>query len=140
VSRESVEVVLRGYRAFIDGDFASLAELLDDEIEWYGDDEDLSGFADRAETMRVLAERYREEYFIELERCIGVGDEVVVAFRASREELDENDPRPLQTRRRFTVARYSAVVTLRDGRVVRVHDYPHVNAALEAVGLDESSA
>jgi putative membrane protein len=35
--------------------------------------------------------------------------------------------------------RYAAVVTIRDGRVVRVQDYPHLNAALDAVGLAEEA-
>ena len=34
MSLESVEVVVRGYRAFIDGDFEAIAGLLHDEIEW----------------------------------------------------------------------------------------------------------
>ena len=34
MSLESVEVVVRGYRAFIDGDFEAIAELLDDDVEW----------------------------------------------------------------------------------------------------------
>ena len=60
----------------------------------------------------------------------------VVAFRASGIERDLTDDRPLQTRRYFTVGRYSAVVTIRGGRVVHVQDYAHLDAALEAVGLD----
>jgi len=136
MSLESVEVVVRGYRAFIDGDFEAIAELLHDDIEWYPLDAGPSSFADHAEALGVVAERYREQYRVELERCVGAGDRVVVGFRASRETRDADDPRPLQSRRKFSVERYSAVVTIRDGRVIRVQDYPHLEAAFEAAGID----
>jgi ketosteroid isomerase-like protein len=135
VSLESVEVVVRGYRAFIDGDFEAIAELLDANIEWYPLDAGTS-FVDHSEALGVVAERYREQYRVELERCVGVGDQVVVGFRASRETVDPEDQRPLQSRRKFSVERYSAVVTIRDGRVVRVEDFPHLQAAFEAAGID----
>ena len=138
VSLESVEVVVRGYRAFIDGDFDAMGELLDPEVEWYPLDAGPHSFVEHAQVLGVVAERYREQYRVELDRCIGVGDEVVVGFRASRVERDSTDSRPLQTRRKWSVERYSAVVTIKDGKVVRVQDYPHLQAAFEAVGLDES--
>jgi ketosteroid isomerase-like protein len=136
VSLESVEVVVRGYRAFIDGDFEAIAELLDDDIEWYPLGAGPTSFVDHGEALGVVAERYREQYRVELERCVGVGDQVVVGFRASRETRDADDPRPLQSRRKFSVERYSAVVTIREGRVVRVRDFPHLQAAFEAAGIE----
>jgi ketosteroid isomerase-like protein len=139
VSLESVEVVVRGYRAFIDGDFDAIAELLDADIEWYPLGAGPTSFVDHAEALGVVAERYREQYRVELERCVGVEDQVVVGFRASRETRDADDPRPLQSRRKFSVERYSAVVTIRNGRVVRVRDFPHLEAAFEAAGIDADS-
>ena len=62
-----------------------------------------------------------------------------MSFRAAREIRDPTDERPLQSRRYFEIGRYSAVVTIRNGRVVRVEDYPHLNAALEAAGLAEAA-
>ena len=136
MSLESVEVVVRGYRAFIDGDFAAIAELLDDEVEWYPLDSGPLSYVDQENVLGVVAERYREQYRVELERCVGVGDQVVVGFRASKESRDPDDQRPLQSRRKFSVERYSAVVTIRDGRVVRVQDFPHLEAAFAAAGID----
>jgi ketosteroid isomerase-like protein len=136
MSLESVEVVVRGYRAFIDGDFAAIAELLDEDVEWYPLDGGPQSFVDHAEVLGVVAERYREQYRVELERCVGVGDQVVVGFRASRETRDADDQRPLQSRRKFSVERYSAIVTIRDGRVAKVQDFPHLDAAFEAAGID----
>lgn len=136
MSLESVEVVVRGYRAFIDGDFDAIAELLDPEVEWYPLDAGPLSFVDQPEVLGVVAERYREQYRVELERCVGEGDRVVVGFRASREMLDPDDDRPLQSRRKFSVERYSAVVTIRDGKVVKVQDCPHLEAAFETAGID----
>jgi ketosteroid isomerase-like protein len=136
VSLESVEVVVRGYRAFIDGDFDAIANLLADDVEWYPLEAGPQSFVDHADVLAVVAERYREQYRVELERCVGAGDQVVVGFRASRETRDTDDPRPLQSRRKFSVERYSAVVTIRDGLVVKVQDFPHLDAAFEAAGID----
>ena len=75
-----------------------------------------------------------------VDRCVGVGDEVVVSMRFSRIELDVTDERPLQSRRSFHVGRYAAVVTVASGRVARVVEYPHLAGALAAVGLAEADA
>lgn len=136
MSQENVELVLRGYRAFVDGDLAEAEQLLDDEIEWHGVEGE-SWPADLAEVRSMLGERIEEGLRIELERCIGKGDQVLVAFRASGVQADPSDDRPLQSRRYFTVGRYFGIVTVRDGRVVRVQDYPHLSAALDALGVDE---
>jgi ketosteroid isomerase-like protein len=138
VSRENVELVMRGYQAFVAGDLLTVGELLDPDIEWHGvEGEDWP--ADLGEVRQMLVDRLADDYRIELERCIGKGDEVLVAFRASGVEKDPSDDRPLQTRRYFTVGRYFGIVTVRDGRVVRVEDYPHLTAALEALGVEEDA-
>jgi len=87
----------------------------------------------------ILRERVDEEYQVTVDRCIGVGDEVVVSMRFSRVELDPTDERPLQSRRSFLVGRYAAVVTIADGRVARVVEYPHLAAALDAVGVQDDN-
>lgn len=138
-SQESVELVMRGYRAFLAGDLAAIEELLDPEVEWYGIGDDAPPVDDLEEVFGVLEERLGEGYRIELDRCVAAEDKVVVSFRAARDLRDPHDERPLQSRRYFEVGRYSAVVTIRDGRVVRVQDYPHLNAALEAAGLAEAA-
>jgi ketosteroid isomerase-like protein len=139
VSQESIEVVLKGYRAFITGDLGTIAQLLDPEIEWVGLEESAWPGFDRGDVLQVLAERLDEGYRVELERCIGVGDRVVVSARFAGADQDPHDERPLQSRRYYTVGRYSAIVTIEDGRVVRVEDYPHLAAALEAVGLEDEA-
>jgi ketosteroid isomerase-like protein len=133
VSDDNIELVLAGYQAFLEGDFDAIADMLDDDVEWIGAEE--GDATSRALVMDVLAERLNELPRVVLERCIGVGDRVVVYFRASEVVADPDDDRPLQTRRSYTIGRYAGVITIRDGRVVRIQDYPHVHAALDAVGL-----
>jgi ketosteroid isomerase-like protein len=137
VSQANVELVLRGYWAFVAGDLDTVAEMLDPDIEWISVD---PGSSEGQESvLGILAERFAEGYRVEIERCVGMGDDVAVSFRVAGEERDASDDRPLQTRRYFTVGRYAAVVTVVDGRVRRVQEYPHLAAALEALGLDEEA-
>jgi len=130
--------MLRGYRAFVAGDLDAIEEMLDPEVEWVG--EEAQGAFDRNDVLAVLRERVEEGYHVTVDRCIGVGDRVVVSMRFSRVENDESDERPLQSRRFYLVGRYAAVVTTRDGRVARVEEHPHLEAALAAVGLEDEVA
>ena len=139
MSQEAVDLLLRGYRAFVAGDLDAVASMLDPEVEWIGVGE-VAAIADRADVMEVLAERLAEDYHVTVDRCIGVGDRVVVSMRFSRVEADPTDERPLQSRRYYLVGRYAAVVTMRDGRVVRVEEHPHLASALEAVGVEDEVA
>ncbi len=135
MSQQNIDLVLAGYRAFLAGDFETIAELLDEEVEWIGAEVESVEVAQRGSVLALLADRHDDLPRVALERCVGVGDQVVVYFRASQVEPDPTDDRPLQTRRSYTIGRYAGVITIRDGRVVRIHDYPHVHAALDAVGL-----
>ena len=138
MSQAGVDLLLRGYRAFVAGDLDAIEEMLDPEVEWVAAGE-VAAVADRADVLGVLRDRVAEDYQVTVDRCIGVGDDVVVSMRFSRVELDANDERPLQSRRSFLVGRYAAIVTMRDGRVSRVVEYPHLTAALAAVGLEDEN-
>jgi ketosteroid isomerase-like protein len=133
VSEANVQTILRGYRAFVANDLDAIEGMLDPEVEWVGQGE-VTAIAE------VLRSRLAEEYQVTVDRCIGVGTEVVVSMRFSRIELDPTDERPLQSRRSYLVGRYAAVVTVSDGRVTRVVEYPHLAGALAAVGLEEADA
>jgi ketosteroid isomerase-like protein len=137
VSQEAVETILRGYRAFTAGDLDAIEHLLDPEVEWVGVGE-VAAIADRADVLEILRDRLAEQYQVTVDRCIGVRDEVVVSMRFSRVELDETDERPLQSRRSYLVGRYAAIVTIRDGRVTRVVEHPHLAAALDAAGVEDT--
>lgn len=136
MSQESVDLLLRGYRAFVAGDLEAVGEMLDPDVEWLGAGAD-AVLVSRDVVLDVLAERVAERYHVTVDRAIGLGDRVVASMRFSRVELDETDERPLQSRRTFLLGRYAAVVTVRDGRVVRVEEHPHLASALAAVGLED---
>jgi ketosteroid isomerase-like protein len=139
MSQQAVDLFLRGYRAFVAGDLDAIEQMLDPEVEWIGVG-GVAAIADRAKVLDVLRDRVAEEYQITVDRCIGVGDDVVVSMRFSRTELDPTDERLLQSRRSFLVGRYAAVVTTHEGRVSRVVEYPHLAGALEAAGLEDESS
>jgi ketosteroid isomerase-like protein len=138
MSQAAVDLLLRGYRAFVAGDLDAISDMLDPEVEWVGVGE-VAGVADRADVLEVLRDRVAGGYQVTVDRCIGVGEDVVVSMRFSRVELDETDERPLQSRRSFLVGRYAAIVTIRDRRVARVVEQPHLAAALAAVGLEDEN-
>lgn len=134
MSQHGVDLLLRGYRAFVSGDLETIEGLLDPEVEWIGVGE-VAAIADRADVLDVLRDRVAEDYQVTVDRCIGVGDDVVVSMRFSRVEVDDTDARPLQSRRSYHLGRYAAIVTLHDGRVKRVVEYPHLAGALAAVDM-----
>jgi ketosteroid isomerase-like protein len=140
MSHESAELLLRGYHAFVDGDFDAMEEMLDPDVEWVPSGESDAIVISRDRVLEVVAERAAENYHVVVDRAIGLADRVVVSMRFSRIELDPSDERPLQTRRSYLLGRWAAVVYTRDGRVVRVEEHVHLDAALEAVGLEDEGA
>ena len=136
MSHESADVLLRGYHAFVDGDFDVMATMLDPDVEWVPAGESEAVVISRERVLEVVADRAAENYHVVVDRAIGLADRVVVSMRFSRIELDPSDERPLQSRRSYLLGRWAAVVYMRDGRVVRVEEHPHLEAALEAAGLD----
>jgi ketosteroid isomerase-like protein len=136
VSQAAVDLLLRGYRAFVAGDLDAIGSMLDPDVEWAGAGSEAT-LVSRDVVLAVLAERVAEDYHVTVDRAIGIDDRVVVSMRFSRVESDPTDERPLQSRRTYLVGRYAAIVTARDGRVVRVEEHPHLTAALEAVGLPD---
>lgn len=138
MSQAAVDLLLRGYRAFVAGDLDAIERMLDPEVEWIGVGE-VAAIADRSDVLDVLRERLDEQYQVTVDRCIGVGEDVVVSMRFSRTELDPTDDRPLQSRRSYLVGRYAAIVTMHEGRVSRVVEYPHLAGALAAAGLEDEN-
>ena len=136
MSHESAELLLRGYHAFVDGDLDAIGTMLDPDVEWVPAGGSAAVVISRDRVLEVVAERAAENYRVVVDRAIGLGDRVVVSMRFSRIELDPSDERPLQSRRSYLLGRWAAVVYMRDGRVVRVEEHPHLEAALEAAGLE----
>jgi ketosteroid isomerase-like protein len=139
MSHESAELLLRGYRAFVAGDLDAIGTMLDPDVEWVAAGEKAI-LVSRERVLEVLAERVDEEYHVVVDRAIGLGDRVVVSMRFSRIEVDSTDERTLQSRRSYLLGRWAAIVHTRDGRVVRVEEHPHLEAALEAAGLEDDAS
>ena len=136
MSHESADLLLRGYHAFVAGDLEAIEAMLDPGVEWVAAGESDAILISRDRVLEVVAERAAENYHVVVDRAIGLGDRVVVSMRFSRIELDSSDERPLQSRRSYLLGRWAAVVYMRRGRVVRVEEHPHLEAALEAAGVD----
>ena len=139
MSQDSVELLLRGYRAFVAGDLEAIGEMLDPDVEWVAAGEE-AVLVSRETVLEVLAERVAEDYHVVVDRAVGLGDRVLVSMRFSRVEADPTDERPLQSRRSYLLGRWAAIVYARDGRVVRVEEHPHLESALAAVGLEDEDA
>jgi ketosteroid isomerase-like protein len=136
MSHESAELLLRGYHAFVAGDLDAIEAMLDPDVAWVAAGESDSIVISRDRVLEVVADRAAENYHVVVDRAIGLADRVVVSMRFSRIELDPSDERPLQSRRSYLLGRWAAVVYVRDGRVVRVEEHPHLESALEAAGLE----
>jgi ketosteroid isomerase-like protein len=138
VSQKTVELLLRGYRAFVAGDVEGIGTMLDPDVEWVGAGQEAM-LVSRDRVLDVLADRVAEQYHVVIDRAIGLDDRVLVSMRFSRVETDATDERPLQSRRSYLLGRWAAIVHARDGRVIRVEEYPHLAAALEAEGLEDDN-
>jgi ketosteroid isomerase-like protein len=135
VRHASVEFLLRGYRAFVAGDLAAMEEMLDPDVEWVAAGEE-AVLVNRDRVLEVLAERVAEGYHVAVDRAFGLSDCVVVSMRFSRMEVDSTDERPLQSRRSYLLGRWAGIVRMENERVVRVEEFPHLEAALEAAGIE----
>lgn len=135
MSHENAELLLRGYRAFVDGDLESLAEMLDPDVAWVAVGEE-AVLVSRDRVLDVLAERVEEDYHVTVDRAIGLSDRVVVSMRFSRVEIDPTDERAFQSRRSYLLGRWAGIVHIEGGRVVRVEEFAHLDEALEAAGVE----
>ena len=109
--------------------------MLDPDVEWVAPGEE-AVLVSRDRVLAVLAERVAEDYHVVVDRAIGLPERVVVSMRFSRVEADPTDERPLQSRRSYLLGRWAGLVFMRGGRVVRVEEFPHLEAALEAAGVE----
>jgi ketosteroid isomerase-like protein len=59
MSQAAVDLLLRGYRAFVAGDLDAIEGMLDPEVEWIGAGE-VAAIAERGDVLEVLRERLTE--------------------------------------------------------------------------------
>src|SRR3954452_12740349 len=106
------ELVRSSFDAFLRGDWDTLGEALDPDVEWLAPapgDADCHG---RKEVLATLFERRREGVVIGLAAVLAVDGRVVV---------EATGPRMVE--RGLPEGRAYMVVTVRDGRIVRMQDH-----------------
>jgi ketosteroid isomerase-like protein len=138
MSEENIEVVRRLFAAFqsvgvgdLEHRLDEVREIFDPEVEWVAAPHSL-----------LASEEYRgydgvrrfwtqflsawDEYGVQVDELIDAGDQVVAVMRlrGRTNELELDEAR-------------SSLLTLRDGRIVRIEPFASKDAALEAAGLSE---
>jgi ketosteroid isomerase-like protein len=120
----NAELVREGFQAFLRGDFEALSELMDPAVQWLWFEPGEWDCHDRDKVLATLRERQQEGVVTNLETVVDGGDTVFIEVTGSgREESGVPDGHACM------------VVTLRDGRIVRMQDYPSREEALVGAGL-----
>ncbi len=130
MSRENVEIVRAAIAALQRGDLAAMFATGDDEIEWVAPPED----PDQGTVVGPAAARDAfdtwmgtwDEYRYELDELLDAGDDVLVSGRQA-----------VVVRGAEVASTIFWVVTVHDGRAVRVCMFYDRKQALEAAGMPE---
>jgi ketosteroid isomerase-like protein len=132
MARENVERVREAYE-FVDREHEPDFDLLHPDIKWHTradlpDSATYSGHDDVATLMAEWFEGAFDDIRVEVEELIDAGDGVVAVLRLhgrvrdSTQEVDMSE---------------THVLTMLDGKVTEIREYPTKAEALKAVGLEE---
>ena len=72
MSQAAVDLLLRGYRAFVAGDLAAIEGMLDPEVEWIGVGE-VAAIAQRDDVLEILRDRLSEDYSVTVDDLARIG-------------------------------------------------------------------
>jgi ketosteroid isomerase-like protein len=134
MSRENVEVARALYNEFSEGRFWTSKHLIDPDVEYERKRKTadmMTGEWRGLEAMGAALLEWLEaveDLRIEAERYIDTGGDSVVVFTRHRALTKAGVPIDEE---------FADVLTVREGRIVRLHTYRHRSEALEAVGLRE---
>jgi ketosteroid isomerase-like protein len=134
MSEENVELVNRGWEAWLRGDLDGLAELWDSEVEF-----DVTHFRDWPEPAYFGIDGVKrfftqwlevwDDYEVGVDETLATPDGRVISLawqrgkgRQSGLEMD---------------VEWAVIFTLRDGKITRIDNYDNRETALEAAGLRE---
>lgn len=129
MSTQNIELARRGYEALMRGDFDQLEQLFDPELTWHWWEHGPWDCENREQAMAVIRERAGQRAIGELREVIELDDErvLVVMKRSADSEISPEDlglaPGHDET---------ANVVTIRDDKVVAMHDYRSRAEALAA--------
>src|SRR3954464_3302215 len=118
------ELVRSSFDAFLRGDWNTLAQVMDPGVEWLWYEPGDWDCHDRRKVLARLFERQREGVVTALDAVGAVDERVFVEITGPR--LSETG---------LPGGRACMVVTVRDGRIVRMQDYPDRAAALAGARL-----
>jgi ketosteroid isomerase-like protein len=128
MSTGNAELVRSSFDAFLRGEWDTLSEAMDPGVQWLWHEPGEWDCHDRRKVLATLFERQRQGVVTHLKAVIEVDERVFVEVTGPRlEELG------------LPGARACMVVTVRDGRIVLMQDYPSRAAALAAAGLPAES-
>jgi ketosteroid isomerase-like protein len=120
----NAELVRSGFDAFLRGDWDALSRVMDPEVEWLWYEPGEWDCHDRRKVLATLFQRQREGVVTELRAVLAVDDRVFVEVAG-----------PRLAERGLPDGQACMVVTVRDGRIVRMQDYPDRAAARVGAGL-----
>src|SRR3954453_7090311 len=118
------ELVRSSFDAFLRGDWDALSRVMDPGVEWLWYEPGDWDCHDRTKVLATLFKRQREGVVTALNAVVAVDERVFVEIAGPRlEQWGLPDGQACM------------VVTVRDGRIVRMQDYPSRAAALAGAGL-----
>jgi ketosteroid isomerase-like protein len=120
----NAELVREGFQAFLRGDFEALSEIMDPAVQWLWFEPGEWDCHDRDKVLATLRERQQEGVITTLNNVVDGGHNVFIEVTGPRLEASD-----------LPGGRACMVVTIRDGRIVRMQDYPSREDALAGAGL-----
>lgn len=120
----NADLVRTGFEAFLRGDFDALEQVMDPGVQWLWYEPGDWDCHDREEVLSTLRERQREGVVTALNAVVATDERVFVEVTGPRLEQQG-----------LPGGQACMVVTVRDGRIVRMQDYPSRGAALAGAGL-----
>jgi uncharacterized protein len=134
MSQENVEIVRDSLSALAEGGVDALAEFWHPDISWRaieGAPDDVGEMQGTEATRRYVQDWLDtfDDISVVPEELLDIGDDHVIAVQtiSGRAKLSGVE----------TELRYAVLCTLRDGKIVRCHEYATRAEALKAVGLEE---
>jgi ketosteroid isomerase-like protein len=120
----NADLVRAGFEAFLRGDVDELRELMDPEVQWLWYDAGPWDCHGRDKVLATLGERQREGVVTGLHRILEGADLLLVEVTGpTLEQMGLPD------------GQVSVVVTVRDGKIVRLQDHRSHEEALAGAGL-----
>jgi ketosteroid isomerase-like protein len=120
----NAELVRSSFDAFLRGDWQALSQVMDPGVEWLWCEPGDRDCNDRKKVLATLFERQGEGVVTGLNKVVEVDERVFVEVTGPRLE-----------KWGLPGGQACMVVTVRDGRIVRMQDYPNRAAALAGAGL-----